>query len=127
MSQPLTTQVAQHRGVLAGAVHGDDGLLAGPDHRDLRDVVERVVRRGLQCRLVQAGQRQDPAHALEVERLAGVRGAGQRQQVRRQVQTEPTMPSAWSGLLHERGSTGAVTSPTDQSAVPSAASATTDP
>ncbi len=30
------------------------------------------------------------------------------------------MPSAWSGLLHERGSTGAVTSPTDHAVVPSA-------
>ena len=37
------------------------------------------------------------------------------------------MPSAWSGLLHERGSTDAVTSPTDHAAVPSGASATTEP
>ena len=37
------------------------------------------------------------------------------------------MPSAWSGLLHERGSIGASTSPTDQSTLPSAASATTEP
>ena len=37
------------------------------------------------------------------------------------------MPSAWSGLLHERGSTGLVASPTDQDGRPSAASATTEP
>ena len=37
------------------------------------------------------------------------------------------MPTAWSGLLLDRGSTGEVTSPTDQSTDPSAASATTDP
>ena len=38
-----------------------------------------------------------------------------------------TIASACTGLLHERGSTGTVTSPTDQSTDPSAASATTDP
>ena len=37
------------------------------------------------------------------------------------------MASACSGLLHERGSTAEDTSPTDQSTVPSAASATTAP
>ena len=37
------------------------------------------------------------------------------------------MPSACSGLLHDRGSTGSTTSPTDHSGVPSAASATTEP
>ena len=30
------------------------------------------------------------------------------------------MPSAWIGLLHERGSIGSSTSPTDQATVPSA-------
>ena len=37
------------------------------------------------------------------------------------------MPSAWSGLLHDRGSTALVTSPTDHAVVPSAARATTEP
>ena len=49
-------------------------------------VVQRVVRRGLQRGLVEPGGGEDPADALDVERLPGVRGAGQRQQLRRQVE-----------------------------------------
>ena len=38
-----------------------------------------------------------------------------------------SMPTAWSGLLQERGSTWVATSPAAYAVLPSAASATTDP
>jgi hypothetical protein len=73
--------------VLAGAVHRQGaGLLAGPDGRGLGVVVERVVRRRLQRVHVEVAQREDPADAVEVERLAAVRRAGQRKQVGWQVE-----------------------------------------
>ncbi len=61
---------------------------SGPECRLAGGVVERVVRRGLQRRLVEAAHGQDPAYAVELEGLAGVRGADQRAQVVGQVQAE---------------------------------------
>ena len=119
----------QHRGVLAGAVHGQGaGLLAGPDRRDLGVVVERVVRRGLQRVHVEVAEREDPADAVEVERLAAVRGAGQREQLRRQVEAEPDHARApGAACCTSAAAPARSTSPTDHAVVPSAASATTEP
>ena len=78
----------QHRGVLAGAVHQDRRLLrAGRDQRVPLDLVHRPVRRGPQCGLVEARGGQHPAYALDMERLAGVAGAGEREQLAVEVET----------------------------------------
>ena len=80
----------EHRGVLAGAVHQHRRLRAAVADQLLPGgVVERIVRRGLEVGLGQAHRREEPAYALEVERLARVRGAGQREQVGRQVEADP--------------------------------------
>ena len=84
------TQVSEHRGVLARAVHADrGGASALPEPRVALAGVERVVRRSLQGRLVQAGVAQDLVHSGEVEALAAVRRRGQRQQVVGQVEPVP--------------------------------------
>ena len=72
-------------------------------------VVERVVRRGLQRGLVEAGAargsgvppRRGTAPPSATRRPAPAGPAAGRARAR-------TMPSAWTGLLHERGSTGRV-------------------
>jgi hypothetical protein len=79
--------------VLAGAVHRDRVLRpAGPDPLVAGDVVDRVVGRGAQGGRIQPGAGQDPAYAVEVEGLAGVRRAGQREQLTVQVEAVPEHP-----------------------------------
>ena len=88
MSPELITVVLIMAGVLARAVHGHGVLrAAGADRRLPGRVVERPVGRGLQRRLVEPGSGEDAADAVEVERLAGVRRAGQGQQLA--VEIEP--------------------------------------
>jgi len=71
----------QHRGMLARAVHGQRHgcpVVAFPGCA--LDLVDRPVGWGLQCGLGHPGRGQDRADAFEVEGLARVAGAGQRQQ-----------------------------------------------
>ena len=80
----------EHGGVLARAVHQDRLAVApGPHHDLLGGVVQRVVGRRLQRGLGDSRGREDAAYPLDVERLAGVRRAGQRQELGGQVQAEP--------------------------------------
>ena len=46
-----------------------------------------------------ARAREDAAHAVDVERLARVRGAGQREQLGRQVEPEPTIADRLERLV----------------------------
>jgi hypothetical protein len=76
-----------HGGVFAGAVHGDAvEAVTGADPLVAGLVVDRVRRRCPQGRLVETRARQDPAYAVQVERLTGVGGAGQREQFAVQVE-----------------------------------------
>jgi hypothetical protein len=72
----------QHGGVLARAVHAQAGAVGG------RPVLG-VVLGAEQSRLLQPGAGEDLAGPVEVERFAGVRGAGQRQQLALQVEPGP--------------------------------------
>jgi hypothetical protein len=54
-------------------------------------------------------------------------GTGQRQQATAQHEPAPTIATACSGLLLERGKTGPVTSPTDQITAESLSTATAEP
>ena len=80
----------EHRGVLARAVHEDRRLLPpGPDDLLTGRVVERVVGRGLERRLVEPGAGQDPPGPVDVEVLPGVGSTRQREQRRLELQPEP--------------------------------------
>ena len=75
----------QHRRVLPRAVHEDRRpRLARQEPLVTHRVDQRPVLRAPQVRLGQPGRVQDPAYALHVHRLARVRRARQREQVRRQ-------------------------------------------
>ena len=90
MSQPLTTQVASIAACLPEQFIWS-GVRSPParHHGVPLGVLERVVGRRLEGGLVEPGRREDPAYAVEVERLPGVRRARQRQELGRQVEAEP--------------------------------------
>ena len=113
----------EHRGVLARAVHQHRRLrAAGADHlppaRRRRAGSPAGVCRSASSRPADA---EDPAYALDVERLTGVRGAGQREQVGRQVEPEPApCPAPGPACCTSAAAPAPSTSPTDHATVPSA-------
>ena len=104
MSQPLTTQVAS---IAACLPEQFISIGARPPPARMTSsrarVVEGVVRRGLQRLLVEPGQGQDAPRALDVEGLARVRGAGQREQVGRQVEPGADHAERLDGLVARAG------------------------
>ena len=119
----------EHRRVLAGAVHQDRRLrLPAPDQLLADLVVERPARWRLECVLGESGGGEDAAYPLDVEGLAGVRRARQREQLTLEREARlAACASAWIGLLHDRGSIGPSTSPAAASTEPSRSSTTHDP
>ena len=116
----------QHRGVLARAVHQYRGCGAvGREHVVTGGVVERQVRGVRSASSVRPTCwriRRTPstcAGSPECDAQASASRSGGRSSPARSI------PSACRGLRHERGSTARPTSRTDQSTLPSAASATT--
>ena len=83
-------------------------------------LVRRPVRRGLQIRLGQPGVVEDASDGVDVERLTGVRGADQGEQLRA-ARSRParTIPTACSGLLELRGYIGARAAPSERTRRPS--------
>ena len=81
----------EHRGVLARAVHRDRVLGHRRPGSSPRAPRRRAGSPGGVCsaRSSMPADGQDPAYAVEVERLPGVRGAHQREQLVGQVQAEP--------------------------------------
>ena len=108
MGQPLATQVASIAACLPEQFISTGAFDSPARISSSRAVVvQRPVRRRLEGVLVEAGGGQDAAYALDVEGLPGVRGARQREQLAVEVESPPrACPSAWIGLLHERGSIG---------------------
>ena len=90
------------------------GVAAGAQQRVARAPARRTASpAGSAGRdVVEPGAGEDPADAVEVERLAGVRGRGQREQLAApgRARARPCRRPA-CGLLDERGKTGEVTSP----------------
>ena len=91
----------QHRGVLARAVHGQRArLLRRPGSPRSARLSSSGQSGGVwQRRLVQPAEREDPAYAVEVERLPAVRGARQREQLGREVEAEPDHPERLQRLV----------------------------
>ena len=94
----------EHGGVLARAVHQHRRPRASvADHLLPGRVVERIVRRRPEVGLGQSHRREEPAYALDVERLARVRGAGEREQLGRQVEAGPEHAEGLERLVARAG------------------------
>ena len=79
-----------------------------------RLLVGRPVRRGLQILFAETGLAEDAADGLDVERLSGVRGADQGEQVRGEIETGADQADRLIGLLELRGYIGASTAPSER-------------
>ena len=73
--------------------------MAGLDVGDPGAFVERIVGRRLQDALLEAREGQDPTYAVEMEVLARVAGATEREQVGRQVEPAAQHPERLDGLV----------------------------
>ena len=90
MSQPLTHAGGEHRGVLARAVHQRSATARRRRGSPPRGPRRRAGSPAGVCSAASSrpGRGEDPAYAVDVEGLARVRRAGQREQLGRQVEAE---------------------------------------